>query len=128
MTRPSRQQFASLTMPEGEMEWVWKAYTGGRDLDGDPIAAPLVAKSLADLPPALVILGGCDFLRDEGRLYAERLREDGVDAEDVCYPGQIHGFMNRMFPAADDAYERIGTWVRALLDRTPSNSGEKRAP
>ena len=55
------------------------------------------------------MLGGCDFLRDEGRLYAARLREDGVDAEDVCYPGQVHGFMNHMYPAPADAYERIGT-------------------
>ena len=104
-------------MTEDEMDWCWNAYTGGRDLDDDPFAAPLHAESLAGLPPAFVVLGGCDFLRDEGRLYAARLREAGVDAEDVCYPGQVHGFMNHMHPAAADAYERIGTWVRARFER-----------
>jgi acetyl esterase len=113
---PSRLEFATLTMYEDELEWVWDAYTGGRDLDDDPFAAPLHAGSLAGLPPALVILGGCDFLRDEGRLYASRLREAGVETEEVCYPGQIHGFMNHMFPAAADAYEVVGRWVRARFE------------
>ena len=111
----SRKEFAELTMYDDELDWVWNAYTGGRDLDDDPFAAPLKAPSLVGLPPTLIILGGCDFLRDEGRLYAERLHEDGVDTEDVCYPGQIHGFMNHMFPAAADAYAEVGRWVRARL-------------
>ena len=115
-TQPSRKEFAGLTMYEDEMEWVWNAYAGGREIDDDPFAAPLRAESLAGLPPAFVILGGCDFLRDEGRLYAGRLRDAGVDTEDVCYPGQIHGFMNHMFPAAADAYEQLGRWVRARLE------------
>src|SRR3954452_13145367 len=113
---PSRRQFVEYVMPASDMEWCWQAYSGGRDLDHDPIAVPLRAESLAGLPPAFIVLGGCDYLRDEGRLYAQRLRDAGVEAEDVCYPGQIHGFMNRMFPAAADAYERIGAWVRNLLD------------
>ena len=113
---PSRREFAALTMYEDELDWVWNAYTGGRDLDDDPFAAPLRAKSLAGLPPAMVVLGGCDFLRDEGRLYAERLREAGVETEEICYPGQIHGFMNHMFPAATDAFRQIGTWVRARFE------------
>jgi acetyl esterase len=116
-TLPSRKEFAGLTMTEEELDWCWNAYTGGRDLDHDPFAAPLHAESLTGLPPALIVLGGCDFLRDEGRLYADRLREAGVDAEDICYAGQVHGFMNHMHPAASDAYERIGSWVRARFER-----------
>ena len=65
----------------------------------------------ARFPPALVVLGGCDFLRDEGRAYAGRLRDAGVDAEDVCYPGQPHGFVNFGFPAAAGAFETIGEWA-----------------
>jgi len=76
---------------------------------------PLAAQSLEGLPPALVILGGCDMLRDEGRAYADRLRDDGVDVEEICYVGQPHGFVNFAFPAADEAFERMGSWVRGIF-------------
>jgi acetyl esterase len=97
---------------EAAHDFYLESYTGGRDLADDPGWAPMQAESLADLPPALVLLGGCDFLRDEGRAYAARLRREGVAAEDVCYVGQPHGFMNFMFPAAEDAFVRIGEWSR----------------
>ena len=52
------------------------------------------------------------MLRDEGRAYAARLRDDGVDVKEVCYPGQPHGFLNFGFPAAADAFEVVGSWLR----------------
>ncbi|HXY93360.1 MAG TPA: alpha/beta hydrolase, partial [Acidimicrobiia bacterium] len=87
----------------------------GRDLDDDPHAAPLAARDLSGLPQAIVVLGGCDMLRDEGRAYANRLREGGVEVEEVCYAGQPHGFVNFGFPAADLAFERIGAWLRSTF-------------
>jgi acetyl esterase len=112
---PSRDEFAGLVLNEKAMVMFWDAYRAGRDLDDDPYAAPLHAEHLRDLAPALVILGGCDLLRDEGRAYADRMREDGVDVEEVCYAGQPHGFVNFDFPAAALAYEVIGTWLREKL-------------
>ncbi|MGO9029643.1 MAG: alpha/beta hydrolase [Acidimicrobiales bacterium] len=118
---PSREEFSGLVISLEAGEAYWTAYSGGRDLDDDPYAAPLHAPSLAGLPPALVILGGCDMLRDEGRAYADRLTADGVDAEEVCYPGQPHGFLNFGFPAAALAFERTGVWLRRRFE-------EARAP
>jgi acetyl esterase len=110
----SRKEFDGLVLSKAAREAYWNAYTGGRDdLAHDPFVAPLQADSLAGLPPALVVVGGCDLLRDEGRLYAERLRADGVPAEDFCCPGQPHGFINFMFPAAQDAFERVAQFVLA---------------
>jgi acetyl esterase len=43
------------------------------------------------------------------------LRKDGVEVDEVCYPGQPHGFINHGFPAATGAWEHIGNWVRSLL-------------
>lgn len=114
---PSRSEFAGYTMDADEIEWCWSAYSGGRNIDHDPYAAPLRAPSLAELPPAIVILGGCDFLRDEGRAYARRLSAEGVDTVEICYPGQIHGFMNHGHPISTDAFEQIGAWVRAVDSR-----------
>jgi acetyl esterase len=113
---PSRREFRGVVVSADDGDFFWKAYTGGRtDLDHDPYAAPLHAPDLTGLPPALVMVGGCDFLRDEGRAYAARLREAGVATEEVSYPGQPHGFLNFGFPVAVDACERIGTWTKALL-------------
>ena len=70
-TYPSRDQF-------GHADWVLEMYGGGRDISQEPYAVPMRAKTLAGLPPALVLVGGCDPLRDEGRAYAQRLRADGV--------------------------------------------------
>jgi acetyl esterase len=112
---PSRQEFDGLILTLSGMKVFWGAYTGGRDLDDDPYAAPLSAPSLAGLPPALVVLGGCDLLRDEGRAYATRLREEGVDVDEVCYAGQPHGFVNFELPAAEPAFDHIGSWIRGVL-------------
>ena len=114
---PSMTEFDGLVISLKAGERFWEAYSGGRNLDDDPYAAPLYARSLAGLPPALVVLGGCDMLRDEGRAYAARLRADGVEVDEVCYPGQPHGFINFGFPAASLAFERTGQWLRNRFEQ-----------
>jgi acetyl esterase len=56
-------------------------------------ASPLLAKRLANLPPAYVITAGYDPLVDEGRAYAERLAKEGVDVAYREYSDMIHGFI-----------------------------------
>jgi acetyl esterase len=56
-------------------------------------ASPLLAKSLAGLPPAYVITAGYDPLLDEGRAYAERMAREGVDIAYREYPDMVHGFI-----------------------------------
>jgi acetyl esterase len=114
---PSRREFDGLVISLAGGEMYWDAYSAGRDLEGDPYAVPLSAPTLRGLPPAIVVLGGCDMLRDEGRAFAARLGQDGVDVDEVCYPGQPHGFVNFGFPAADAAFARIGDWLRTTLSR-----------
>jgi len=111
----SRDEFAGVVLSRTTMEGFWERYTAGRDLGHDPFVAPLQAPNLGDLPPAFVLLGGCDPLRDEGRLYAARLREDGCAVEEVCCGGQPHGFINFQLPAAADAFQCIGAWSRSVL-------------
>jgi acetyl esterase len=114
---PSETEFDGLVISRAVGAKYWDAYSGGRDLDRDPYAVPLSATSLAGLPPALVVLGGCDMLRDEGRAYAGRLRDAGVDVDEVCYAGQPHGFVNFAFPAASLAFDHIGAWLRSTRAR-----------
>jgi acetyl esterase len=115
---PSRTEFDGIVLTKKGGDVIWGLYSGGRDLSKDPFVAPLHAPSLADLPPAIVLLGGCDFLRDEGRAYAARLRDEGVEVDEVCYPGQPHGFVNFPLPAAAQVFERIGVWLPRVFAAT----------
>jgi len=68
-------------------------------------ASPLLAKSLASLPPALVMTAGFDPLLDEGKAYADRLAKEGVAVEYRNYPDMVHGFitMGRVLDTANAA-------------------------
>jgi acetyl esterase len=113
----SRREFDGIVLTRAGMGNAWDMYCGGQDLAQDPFAAPLHASTLVGLPPALVVLGGCDLLRDEGRRYAERLRDEGVPVEDVCLAGQPHGFLNFDLPAAAEAWAHVGTWLAKRFGR-----------
>jgi acetyl esterase len=76
------------------MEWFIEHYTPDKATRGDWRVSPLRAKSLANLPPALVITAGYDTLRDEGRAYAWRLQKEGTVADLVEFGGMLHGFLS----------------------------------
>jgi acetyl esterase/lipase len=77
------------------MEWFWDQYTQ------DPAERELITVSplratiedLRGLPPALVINGEAEVLRDEGEAYSRKLRAAGVDVEASRHGGMIHDFM-----------------------------------
>ena len=52
----------------------------------DPYVSPLLAADLAGLPPAIVVTGEYDYIRDDGRRYVTRLVADGVDVRAFEYP------------------------------------------
>ena len=79
-----------------------------------PYVSPLYADSLADLPPALILLAGCDPLLDQGLQYAQALHEDGVSVKCHVFEGMMHGFITRSYPDTFDLAKRISNFVMGL--------------
>jgi acetyl esterase len=82
-------QLPSLT--RGSIDWFWSHYLRAGQ-DRDPLAVPWRQTDLAGLPPATVVVAGCDLLRDEGLEYARRLDAAGVPTTTHVIAGAIHGF------------------------------------
>ncbi|MEE1916311.1 alpha/beta hydrolase [Pseudomonas asiatica] len=112
--RTSYRELGSGYFLETEMmRWFWEQYlTAPQDAD-KPYCCPLKADDLSNLPPATLVVGGYDPLKDEGLAYIERLRRSGVAVHSLVYPGAIHGFMSYigMLQLSDQA---LGETIDAL--------------
>jgi acetyl esterase len=73
------------------MRWYVDQYVRTQSDVLDPRASPLLAKSLDGLPRAFVAVCEFDPLRDEGKQYAHRMRDAGVDVTLRRYDGAVHG-------------------------------------
>jgi len=71
------------------MEWFWNHYATPEQRK-NPQASPLLAASLAGLPPTMLVTCQFDPLRDEGNAYARALMQAGVKVEHVEARGHIH--------------------------------------
>ncbi|MGE2712552.1 alpha/beta hydrolase [Mycolicibacterium litorale] len=97
-----------------DMNWFMDHYLGGAAVDRtDPDVSPLLADDLSGLPPALVLTGGFDPLRDEGNRYAEALRAAGVEVDLREERSLIHAFAN-FFPLGGDSATATAAMISAL--------------
>lgn len=114
----SRDTFArGFLLTRGDMEWFENHYIPDGIDDADPRASMMRAGDVSDLPPAYVATCGFDPLRDEGEIYAARMREAGVATVLQRHPGMIHGFANltAICPSARTAMLEVAGALRMGL-------------
>ncbi|OPH57597.1 esterase [Paenibacillus ferrarius] len=115
----SYEQFATgYFLRRDAMQWFWDQYTADPRERAEITASPLRAtlEQLSSLPPALIITGEADVLRDEGEAYANKLREASVPVTAVRFQGIIHDFV-MLNALADTAAARgaillANAWLR----------------
>lgn len=80
-------------------------------------AEPANVEDLTGLPPALTVTAGFDPLKDEGKLYAERMAAAGVKSEHIEYPSFVHDFyiMASVSPPVVDAINDTAAKLKAAL-------------
>ncbi len=105
-TAPSHTEYrVGLGLDQASIEWYLVAYVGTaadaattaqpahavlRDAHLSPLHA--TDEALRGVAPAIIEIAGFDPLRDEGRAYAQRLRDVGVTVEENLYGGMVHGY------------------------------------
>jgi acetyl esterase len=104
---PAYSRFAvtpGLITASMQMYWDW--YLAGTDRpSADPLATPLAAADLSNLPPAIIQVAEIDPLADDGRLYADALTAAGGTVRYRSATGMIHGFLRARFSGPDTAAE-----------------------
>lgn len=83
------------------LKFIDEHYVAGADATETRLS-PLLEKDLKGMPPAYVLTAGLDPLRDEGKLYADRLERHGCEVTYHHEKAMPHGFLNfsRAFPKA----------------------------
>jgi acetyl esterase len=92
-------------------------YLRTREDGYDVRASPLLENNLTGLPPAYVVTGALDPLRDEGKAYADKMAACGVSVAYREYANQPHGFfsMTAISGVAKEAIAEAGAWLAARI-------------
>ncbi len=81
-------------LTRGMMAWFFRQYASGPEDIKNPLLSPLLADSFAGTPDTLIVSAESDVLRDEGEIYAGKLRSENINATCLRAMGMVHGFIS----------------------------------
>ena len=115
----SYRKVAGVPLTAATMNYFIEHYTPQMSERLDWRASPMLARTLAGTPPALVLTVSHDPLCDEGRAYARRLEDEGVRTTCIHLSDHIHGMLmqGRIVRAANLAVDQIGASIGAAMHR-----------
>ncbi|HIE1654589.1 MULTISPECIES: alpha/beta hydrolase [Burkholderia] len=98
--------------------WFERHYLSDGAHPEDARLAPIHAKNLAGLPPAVIVTAEYDPLRDEGEAYGRLLHASGVKVDTLRCDGMLHGFfdMGAISPGAQTWIDKGIARFRKVLD------------
>lgn len=108
-----RENADGYFLTSDDMDWFTNHYLNSNADRTNPLASPMQADDLSELPPALVITAEYDPLRDEGEAYGQQLQEAGVPVTISRYDGMIHGFLS-IEPMTDKGQQARAECAQAL--------------
>ena len=117
---PSIQRLANAPiLPKTSIDAFRAHYLGEVVADDDPRVSPFHVQDLSGLAPALVQTAEHDPLVDEGRAYADRLAEAGVEVRYTRYLGMPHGFVSLpgVCSAAHQAVDEMVSFIGDVASR-----------
>ncbi|KAI0154623.1 Alpha/Beta hydrolase protein [Xylariaceae sp. FL1272] len=104
LSTPRYEAFCDAHTPNAEPDWRH---------------SPLLASSLANLPPTLIQSAGLEVFRDDAFASAEALRDSGVDVEIHCHKGVGH-----CFPAIGPTLPETPVFYDRFIDFLKKHAGE----
>lgn len=110
MSTESMKTFVDTPMWNAALnEKMWKYYLPCGESAKNPLVSPLFSNELSSFPPTYVETAEFDCLKDESLLFAEKLKENGVEVfvNNTCET--VHGFDNTTWQS---------TTLRAIEKRT----------
>ena len=103
LTKSATIKYREMYIPESESK--------------NPYARPVAANDFSNLPPAYIHTAQHDPIRDDGEIYADKLRAAGNEVVYHCAEGMIHGFLRARLlgPGGAAEYNKIVDWLRKQL-------------
>lgn len=104
-----------LTAPS--LAHFWSLYTEAGRHSGNAYCTPLSAEDVSGLPPACIATANYDPARDDGAVFAARLRDAAVPVDYRCAGKLAHGYLRAraMSPAAATEFAALCEGARALF-------------
>lgn len=114
-----RRITSGVPLTAATMHYFIKHYTPDAIDRLDWRASPLKATSLKGAPPALVVTVAHDPLCDEGRAYAQRLEDEGVQVTALHLGDHMHGMVmhGRLVAASNLVVDHVGAAIGDALHR-----------
>jgi len=97
---------------DGTRDWYLNEINNARDPEISPIFLP----KLEQLPATTVVVAGYDPLRDEGDIFADKLKQAGSLARFKCFDSTIHAFLSfGVLDVSQQARQYLATAIQTDL-------------